>query len=424
MKTISLKRVDLLSGLKKMLKFVLISLVIACVYDPADKLLGLKVPLFSLAWLLFGLMALQKKMTVSKGLMGYVFLFLLIPLISITSYLIMGDYFSQFDGYIYFKSYLFLTLAIVLYATGIDLIKPTVVVLTSVALLTILMAIVASVDSSLLIAMNEFGQRYGIFDMGGRMYGEEIFPNFFGTYFHTSELMILPVGYFTAKTFFSRGASKMFYGVLLIITIFAMLISTTRNNILASLLVPLCIVFWYSKRKILVLSIVLALAVLCVINRDAIVNSMFDPNSPSNLWKISFLRDYLNLFVDDKVLLFGQGLGSYFRTTLRGYVSVTELTYFEFIRRFGLVLSIPTFLLFLYPLTRLKFKKYRSSHYLFIVYLFYLAMAFFNPFLMSSNGMLLLSIVLFKTFSGPGQSTGDQSGEDAEEMSVSPGRAP
>lgn len=386
--------------MNKFLRIVLILLMTVCIFDPADKLLGLKVPLFALGWFLFGLMAIRKNMNISKNMIIYLTLFILIPLVSIAYYFFTGSDFINYDGYIYFKPYLFLTLAIILYASKIDLIKPTVAIITLVSIATIVILIVTYFNTSLMTSINDVGRRYGIVSMGRhRNYGSSVLPNVGGVYFHVANLIVFPVGYFTIKTLFSKGVTKTIYGLLLLINMAAMFFSATRNNIIACLLVPISIVYWYSKRKIFILCVVIFLSVLCIINMDAIKNSMFRPDEHSNRYKLSFLKDYLTLFADEEVLLFGQGLGSYFNTTMRGYVSLTELTYFEFIRRFGLILSLPSFALLLYPLSKLRLKRYRSIHYLFIVYLFYLIMTFFNPFLMSSSGMLLLSIILYKTFS-------------------------
>ncbi|MEW5894429.1 MAG: hypothetical protein AB1650_01540, partial [Candidatus Omnitrophota bacterium] len=300
---------------------------------------------------------------------------------------------------LYLKSYLFLTLAVILRSMKIDLTKPLVNALTIIAVLTVLIAIIGAFSTSLFWRIHEVGFRYDIFCLGGaRLYGGNIFPRIAAVYFYTSEMMVLPLGYFTVKTFFSNEGKKLQYGLLLMITIFAMFISTTRNNILAAILLPFMVAFWYSKRKKIIFGLLIVLFLYSIFNLDLIISTFFDSSSPSNAWKMQFVKDYANLLNDDRVFLFGQGMGSFFKTKNRGYVSVTELTYFEFIRQFGVLLFIPMLVLLFYPLTKLFSRRYERSHYLFIAYLFILGMTFFNPLLMSSSGMLLLSVVLFKTF--------------------------
>jgi hypothetical protein len=386
--------------LKKLLRTVLILLLIVCVYDPEDKILGIKVYLFVMGWLLFSLMVLCSKNTyVSKKMLIYLSLFILIPLISIFYYFFTGDYYKNYDGYAYFKAYLFVTIAIILYATRIDLLRPLIAILTSVSLFSItILAFDYFNISSVVNFFVEMGPKYGVLSIGYRQYGTPIIPSLKGVYFYVSDVLVFPIGYFTMKIFFSKGIIRIRYGLLLVINMIAMFFSATRNNILATIMIPILIIFWYSKSKVWPSIIIVLLIGLSLINIEGIEDSMFRKDNVSNITKLSFFNDYLNLFSDEEVLLFGQGLGSYFKSTKRGYVSLTELTYFEFIRRFGLILAIPSFALLLYPLIKLRSKKNRSEHYLYLIYLFYLVMSFFNPFLMSSNGMMILVIVLYKTF--------------------------
>ena len=391
--------------MNRLLKIVLILLVVACVFDPADKLLGLKMPLFVLAWILFlfGIALNHTNRCVSRGMVVYLILFLLIPLISISHYFLTGGDSINYNGFQYLKSYLFITVTFILCIAKINLIKPTVVIITALSILALIIIIASRLNTLLVVSVIvDVGQRYGILSLGSRLWGASVFPDLPGVYFHTAELIILPVGYFTMKTIFSKGCKKIIYGLLLAINMVAMFVSATRNNIVACVLVPIFITLWYSKRRIFILSgIVILLSALYINHLDAIkesIESIFRPGQLSNLKKISYFNDYLSLFSDAKVLWFGQGLGSYFHFTMGEYRSLTELTYFEFIRELGLILALPLFALLLYPLSKLRLKKYRSIHYLLIVYLFFLMMSFFNPLLISSSGMLLLSIVLYKVF--------------------------
>lgn len=387
--------------LNKLLRIELILLIAVCIFDPGDKLLGSKVPLFGLGWILFifDIMANRKSVYVPLNMIMYLLLFILIPLVSIAYYFFTGSDFVNYDGYRYFKAYLFITVVPILYISKIDLIKPTIAIISSVSILSVIIMIICYFNASLAIIFDEVGRRYGMFFVGGRIWGRPFLPDVEGVYFYTSELIVFPIGYFTMKTFVSRGATKTIYGLLLVINIVVMYLNGTRNSIMASILVPIFIVYWYSKRKILVLCVIILISVFFMENLIVIKDSALSTDSQSNIEKFSFAEDYLSLFADVNVLLFGQGLGSYFHTTTRGYVSLTELTYFEFIRRFGLILSLVSFALLLYPLSKLRLKKYDSIHYLLIAYLFLLIMAFFNPLLMSSSGMLLLSLVLYKVFS-------------------------
>jgi hypothetical protein len=100
--------------------------------------------------------------------------------------------------------------------------------------------------------------------------------------------------------------------------------------------------------------------------------------------------------------LFGQGLGaSFFSTAWGTRVTLTEVTYLEIIRNYGLILAPIFYLLILYPLRVLTDAGQRVDHYVFLAYAAYLYICSGNPLLLSSTGMLVLAIVLVKTFREP-----------------------
>jgi hypothetical protein len=67
-----------------------------------------------------------------------------------------------------------------------------------------------------------------------------------------------------------------------------------------------------------------------------------------------------------------------------------------------LFLAAVYFCLLGYPLLKLRDSKFRTEHYLLIAYASYLIMSASNPLLISSNGMLVMAIVISKTFSESG----------------------
>ena len=373
-----------------------------CIFDPASKVLGLKELLFFGGWVLFIFYIIVNGRTVYMPMRMIIYLLLfifVIPLISINYYFLINGDIINYDGYSYFKPYLFLTIVLILSSTKIDLIKPTIIMISLLSILTIIIFIIIIFNESfvqfLYLAIID---RFGILDIGERTYGGFVFSEI---HFHASPLIIFPIGYFSLAVLDSRGLKRILFGLFLVINMFGMFLGGTRNNVLASTITPILIAFWYSKRKIITSLILIAVLLISIGTYQGIIKDMFDTEESSNSTRLSFQEDYFNLFADSKVLFFGQGLGSSFNTTVRGYVSLTELTYYEFIRRFGLILSSACFLLLLYPLGKLRLKQYRNEHYIFICYALYLMGCFFQPLLMSSTGMLLMSLILYKTFTPP-----------------------
>ena len=112
----------------------------------------------------------------------------------------------------------------------------------------------------------------------------------------------------------------------------------------------------------------------------------------SNLIKYAHLTSYANLFTEHPLyLLFGQGPGTMFYSIGFGrYTTVTEWTYLEMIRNYG-VFCIPMLCVILLPIR--VFWKQRRNNYTFGImgtYIAYLFIAGTNPLLISSTGMLMV----------------------------------
>ena len=137
-----------------------------------------------------------------------------------------------------------------------------------------------------------------------------------------------------------------------------------------------------------------------VVKRDAI-QGMLSVSEESNSIKLQHLRDYGVVLSNPTTLLIGQGLGAVFNSTEYGYTSVTELTYLDMLRSYGILFAAPLLFCLLYPLVCLTRHSRRSEQFLYLGYASYLVICITDPYLMSSSGMLVLSIVVAKTFSAP-----------------------
>jgi hypothetical protein len=126
---------------------------------------------------------------------------------------------------------------------------------------------------------------------------------------------------------------------------------------------------------------------------DVLVN-MFSARESDNALKLVHMRDYMSLFGEWPILFFGQGLGAKFHSTLYGYTSITELTYFDILRSYGFAGAFAIGCLLLYPLATLRDADRRDSHFICIAYGLYLILCVSNPMLFSSDGMLVLALVI------------------------------
>jgi len=222
---------------------------------------------------------------------------------------------------------------------------------------------------------------------------------FLTIYYVTAPLLVVSVGYFSQLAVESRGYEQIRNVLLLALNALGMFLGGTRNSIIFSIAAPLLVLVWYSKRKSIVsVGIVLVLISLVTLNSEVILD-MLDPNDVSNAVKLLHLRDYLEMFSDPTKLMLGYGFGSFFYSRGFGeYTSLTELTYLEFIRSFGLVLAVAYYMFLLFPLIVLLIPRAKKEHALYLSYACYLLMSATNPLLVSSSGMLVISIVWYKTF--------------------------
>lgn len=387
-------------GLTKPLWVVVTLLLAVSIFDPADLLLHAKVPLFVLTWgitLLDLVLRTDDSWPIPYGLFLYVTFFcLVLPLSSIFLYFLQGGMLSNYDGFLDFKAYLFLSIAFPLAIKRISLVRTLSWLLTVMSVFIIIIYVITSQSEALRLSLMVFGGNYGIFAFGERTYGSFTYHPI---YFQASPLIVIALGYFACRCVRLSGRARLWSSVVLMLNMLGMFWSGTRNNMLASLLVPVSVIFWYSRRKPrLVLWAVIA-AIAIVIWKGDVILEMLNPREYDNALKLVHARDYMAMFQQWRTLLLGQGLGARFHSTLYGYVSVTELTYFDLIRNYGIAGAAVALGLLLYPLRAVFIKEQRPFHYLYITYGIYLILCLSNPLLFSSSGMLLLALVVCNYFS-------------------------
>lgn len=384
--------------MKRVVYITVILLLVVAIFDPANKIANLKVPLFVATWFSFVIfVAVEQRVTVSRSLLLYLSLFVfLFPLLSITIYALRGNSLTQYDGFKYFQSYLFLTLAIILHCTRLDITRPLSIVLTmlSVCIVGTLAVTVVSPDS--IPEIYQIGDAYGVFSLGQRAYGGTTFNL---VYFVTAPLLVIAVAKYAYLTFVSAGADRVKYLAALIINSGAMFLAGTRNSILFSMLLPLMVFYWYSKKTVVLHGLIAAVAIALVLLNLDVLSDMFSPADISNQIKLGYIKDYGLIFSRPADVIFGQGLGAFFySSSVNDYVSITELTYLEFVRNFGLVVAVLYYGLLLYPLSGLRKITHEGDHWLYLAYIAYLVMSFSNPMIVHSSGMLVLAVILQKTF--------------------------
>jgi hypothetical protein len=130
---------------------------------------------------------------------------------------------------------------------------------------------------------------------------------------------------------------------------------------------------------------------------------IFDLSEEANAIKYAHVLSYIDLFAAHPlVLLIGQGLGGGFYSGGFGEITyMTELSYLELIRFFGVPLFCIIVWLSFYPLFFYLRNRAHIAHkdkFIYLSYGLYLFCIGTNPLLISSTGMIVLVVVYSVTF--------------------------
>jgi len=369
-------------------------LIFVGVFDPAGKILGLKMPAFILCWVVFLCFYVFNPVKIARKVYLYIMLSLFIPVLSMWYFeVILGG--GQSAAPILIKAHLFLTIIFILVAARIDLIPMLSRVLSLLALIIIVIKLLIMIFPELISPLREWGSVNGILLMGDRSYfGNTRFQEI---YFVTSPMLIISIAYYSDRAFksgfFSWNSFFAFASIL------AMILAGTRSNMIAPFLVLGAIMFLNTKNKVIFSAVVIFALLLFVSAFYDVIGEVLSLQERSNGSKLSLLQDYVNIFNDPVSLFFGQGFGSYYLWEMRGYYFISELSYLELIRVYGLIFGTIMAGLILYPIlfvitSRREFSNRGSV----IGFTVYMAMAALNPLIFSSLGMIIISAFMANIF--------------------------
>jgi len=377
------------------LEVTLLLFIASTLFDPADLVLGLKVELFLACLGLAALsLALRHERTqLPVGLLLYTLVFLVVPTASIVWYF-ASDGSAPFEGFGLLKGYLLITLCLPLYAARVNLLPHLCSMLTLLALGILGVSAAVFVAPSLLPALQIAGATTGVAALTDRDYGSGLVMQ--QVYFVTSPMLAISIAYYLQRSAQTRRGARALYVTLAMISCAGMFVAGSRNNMLVAIFLPLTLYFLHSRNKAVGWALCTGFVLLGLALYQNEIRTLLDPGEYSNYTKLALLRDYAELFARPSVLLFGQGLGAYHFWTARGWeYFISELTYLEMIRNFGLFGAMIMFALLLYPLIYAFTidRTYRDRDVV-VGYGFYLIICASNPNMFSSMGMLILPIIL------------------------------
>jgi len=389
--------------------FLYISMILLFVdvmVDPTNLIFHVKYVLFALVLLIWALGNFSKKLFLPKYL-WFILLFIafFMPFYQLSIGLINSMLHNVPLGKpVYFNSFFFFVIILVTVSEKMNLTAMFNYSSLTIVFITLGLYLVLIFKTSL------FGDMYRYFVMDKQVvvyalrdYGKETLLMIF---YKTSPLLVFPLSWYLYRILIEKQRKALFVNILLLIlTALTLYFSGTRANLVSLVLIVVFYFgyFLFKKSKIwfvwaLGLGVLAALFML-----PSFAGLLLNKQEASNAIKFGYLSSYANYFDHHLLsLLFGQGIGGIFYASgLHRFIDVSELTYLELIRVWGIPIAIFFVAVLLIPL----FAEIRAKNitHLFIAYLAYLFISGTNPLLLSSTGMLVLVYVFTHTFLNPVQ---------------------
>ena len=323
-------------------------------------------------------------------LFGYLLAFsFVLPGYAIAIHFLRGDY-QGGPWTIYLGSNLFLVLVALGATLSGSRLNLERILIAALTMLSVLIWALPVLDLGFGLDPFYFGFKHDIYSYQFRTYGPLSLPY---VYYYTSPMLVFAVAYWGRRTVaaVSKGEARRWFPVSMFLLVdSALFMSGTRANIVASVLLAGWLIGCLNRRALLALLAVGVVAIGAGWRILApLVSTSGGSTADSNAIKIDYLQAYGNLFSDPVGLIFGYGLGSCVESSrLAECLPVVELTYIDLIRVFGVLGAIAYLLLLLLPVFR------NRSRYLAVGWTAYLGLAILNPYIFSTNGMLVLAPAL------------------------------
>ena len=376
---------------RRILQLAIIVLVFVALFDPTDKILHIKVPIFIAVVFVWLYRRAIDGGTLTPGMWALIMtIAVVIPLFWTIFGIITQNAHNMDTQFSTLKSLLFLMIVPVLISEDIDLISLIIKMSSTVALVTIAMWAMYLYTPQLFLGVYVSTMNYGnaMIDPSRNLLGMSL--GMF--YYKTSCLMIFPLSYYCSRLLQCNTRWKL----LLIISSllgFALLISGTRANIMGMLFVVGALMLGKIKNTCGWVPFITAGMLLIVLIAVSVIPAFADTQEQGNGIKLGHLGPYEQEFATKpSVLLWGEGADSAFYSEgVQEWMTNTELTYMELIRVFGLPMTI----LFIAGILLICYKLFAGGALpVAIAYMAYLAILASNPLLISSTGLLVICAML------------------------------
>lgn len=383
--------------MRSLAQLLLSVFVLSCVFDPADTVLGLKMPLFALIVSLATLKVLSSK-DVKLPLPAVLIsaFFVMVPSLAVLKGMGSGLVDASV-GFAMLKGYLLILLYPATLVLKLDLLSNLVKTLLVLSIVIIASFIYVQIEPDFYTSLYNFGNSTGVVLPDRRSYGGD--AEYLQVYYVTSPMILIAIARFFSHAYTSRinGGKWVLSALACLLCLTAILLAGTRNNLITSLMLVTSLLFLHSTRRsyLILLGSIASFSLAGIV--AAYLSEFFNPEEYSNSIKLMLVLDYLDVFTNVEWLLFGQGLGAdIFWSARQGHHHLSELTYLELIRNFGLLGAAVIALILISPFFTGLIRVQRTTEYndLLWAYAFYLIACATNPNLFSSMGILILVTLL------------------------------
>lgn len=375
----------------KAAQWILSLFVFVVMIDPADSLLKLKIPVFLV---LLILLLLSYGTTVSVRNLYIIGVCYSIFMVTNVIGFFM-DYPTDYEFTIFFYKG-FVMLLLLFWIKQIRLIERTYFPSVVIALIvsSIFALSLVSSEIELMIYMWVNSRIENTIMIGNRSY---IGFDLFTVYYSTAPLVFMPLSIWFYR-FLNQEAKRNQSFIMSVLLIIPIVIGGTRALLLFGLMIIGLLIFQklWSKGRISKLFTIGGFIVSFMVSIVVVIALLNDSTEASNEVKLGSLSEIVQHFYSNpETLLFGNGVGSMYESVIRSHTVNYEVSVVDFIRWFGIPLTLVLLTLYSYPLY-LLYKKRNILIYaipLMVSYSFYLFLGCTNPYLYSSSGMLALLIV-------------------------------
>lgn len=384
-------------------KLLLFFLIFSLIIDPTGEFFRFKYISTILSFLIFGIYFIKNKKYkfFNKTLLVYLILFaILMPVYGLCITYLNGQLIPIIDSsYVGFSLLLLISFPVIFSVENEIFFKVLVLALRCLSLITItiLFSFIYDTDS---IGISQFFIDKKSMLVGNREYAG--IQTYF-LYFTASPLLIFLVTFDSNNLINKISFKNVLFFIISSVSIF---LTGTRFSMLVAIVV-LPLMFFIkniSYKKIINYSFLLILLII-VLFQNSFISSFFNSNESSNSVKLGYFETYSSLFCQPKILILGQGFNAYdsstiFRNMLINFGNEgvkTELTFIEILRVFGFFFGT-LLMIFLISIPFILYQKIEKLNFLIVAFILYLINASINPYIFSTNGVLvfLFFLILIK----------------------------